>query len=330
MKKIFTILLLFAMTLTILFVVSCSDGSSGGISINPLTDDMKKCAPDLASSVINEWSGWSGAADYGVLRKHFDSTSKGENIYAPVELFDDKLDYFSGLFSSSSSAAVTGPVSLPDIFGGTAVNDFETRVEVDQYIFYYKPAGTDGTEKFLFYWDQDPGIQNSLYAIRNNKSNDLEIWTAGFNTASENKSHAIMHFEGNTVDKNFKFRIKTDAGSSYGAGWAFWGGGSIKTEDSYIAVRGTNDADSANLENDGEGITGAGTDTTYVILKVGEMKAAAGPVVKDGTAANFNNESDATKPSVKYIDFGTDCLHKTLGNAQNFKYPTAASELLIQ
>jgi len=326
MKKILT--LLFAMTLTILFMVSCSLDSSGGISINPLADDMRKCAPDLASSGNDmAWDpGWKTV----VLNKHFNSSSKGDSIYSPVELFDDKLAYFSGLLSSSSSTPVTGSITLPAIFGGTEVSGFETRVEVDQYIFYYKPAGTDGTEKFLFYWNQDPGIQSSLYAIRDNTSNDLEIWTAGFNTVSENTSHGIMHFEGNTGAQNFKFRIKTDAGSS-GAGWAFWGGGSIATEDSYIAVRGANIADSGINANDGGGITDDDEGTKYVILTFGQMKDAdynggGYPEVP----SNLTEETDDAALVVKYIAFGDDCLHADVGAAQNFRYPTAANQLAIQ
>ena len=366
MKKLFTIL--FALTLTIPLLVSCSDDSSdktAGIIINSLADDMRQCAPDLASSVITVWAdgsnGWSSGVEYGVLKKHFDSDSGSESIYATVTLLDEILSNVmanlspSALESEGSKTVgdytvvyelVDGSVTLPSILsdnGVTAVDDFENHMTFSggdyEGNFYYKSAGDDNTEK-LFYRYENSGENETglIYATRDTSTNDMEVWTAchksastfpttGQATHSDNDFRCLLYFEGNTDAQNFKFKIKTDAAN----GWAFWGGGSVASDDDYIAVRGTDTADSDTLyyENDGTGITDDSDDTTYVILTFGNMKDTSydgTSIVKDGTTANLTGESESI---VDYIRFGADCLHGTVSAAQNFIYPEEATELAM-
>ncbi|HOO70715.1 MAG TPA: hypothetical protein PK926_03060 [Spirochaetota bacterium] len=362
MKKFFTIL--FALTLTIPLLVSCSDDSSdktAGIIINSLADDMRQCAPDLASSVITVWAdgsnGWSSGVEYGVLKKHFDSDSGSESIYATVTLLDEILSNVmanlspSALESEGSKTVgdytvvyelVDGSVNLPSILsdnGVTAVDDFENHMTFTggdyEGNFYYKSAGDSGTEK-LFYRYENSGENETglIYATRDTSTNDMEVWTAchksdstTFPTAGtahvENDFRCLLYFKGNTDAQNFKFKIKTDAAD----GWAFWGGGSVASDDNYIVVRGTDTADSDTYANDGSGITDADDATTYVILTFGQMKNS--DYNGGGYPLDCSNLAAESESVADYIRFGTDCLHGTESAAQDFVYPEEATELAM-
>lgn len=370
MKKCSALVL--ALALLVISWIGCSSDSSNTpavstLSIDSIADDMRQCAPDLSSLAITDWAsgdnGWSGHVQYGVLKKHFDAESGNESLYATVLMIDEVL---SGIASSLPEtvlddedggtiteggwtvdyAVVNESVTLPDIVGGTVVDDFETHMTLTgtmdgdggdsayQAFFYYKPAGDDGIEKISYRYEitgqQERGL---LFAIRDTITHDIEVWVAsikGSDTLPAGPAHVdaehrvCLNFEGNTEAQTFRFKLKTDAAD----GWAFWGGGSVATDADYIVVRGTDTADSATYANDGSGISDDSADTTYVVLTFGNMKDAAytgGDYPKAGTAANLNAEADALEA---YITFGSaTCMHESLAAARDFTYPESPAEL---
>jgi len=355
-------------------IVGCSSDSSddlavllasnpgSGLTYSSIADDMRECAPDLGSSAITLWedgdNGWSGHVTYGVLKKHFDSTSGSESIYATVLLVDETLSAvvenmslsawesqgeWSGGGWDVTHELVDGNVTLPSIFGGGVVSDFENyltisgTVDESQYdsYFHYKQAGDDGIEKILYRFEN--AVDNecgAIYATRNSSTEDITVWIASHKapgaipadgSVHENDEfRCLLYFEGNIEAQSFKFKLKTDAAT----GWAFWGGGSTASDDDYIAVRGTDEADSQTYANDGGGVTDDSADTTYVVLTFGDMKDDAydgGGYPKNGTAANLAAETDS---SVGYIDLGDEnCLYADIAAVQAFKYPEEKSEL---
>lgn len=361
-KRLFPIFLVLAM------FAGCSDSSDdtaaqdtddpAGVTITSIADDMRDCAPDLASSAITDWAngnnGWSGHVEYGVFKKHFDSSSGSESIYATVLMIDSILsDLVSNLPAevwttegemseggyTINYSLVDGDVTLPEIFGSTVVSDFENYMTMGESgyesSFHYKQAGDDGIEKILYrYENSDDNECGAIYATRNTTTHDITVWIASHKAPgaipAAGAAHAndefrcLLYFEGNTQDQNFKFRLKTDAAT----GWAFWGGGSTASDDDTIAVRGTDVADSQTYANDGTGVTDDSADTTYVILTFGDMKDNTfngNGYPKNGTTALLGAEVD---PAVGYIILGDDdCLYDDVAAVRAFLYPEEKGEL---
>jgi hypothetical protein len=350
--------------LVLVFALSFSCGGVGSsVSgfIDSLSADMKKCAPDLSSatSALTQWNtgsdGWSMDATYGVLRKHFDPDSGLESIYGVVEQLDQivtDLSSDSDEIVNNDSGTVTFPdgtatyeavstdVTLPSIFGGTAVSGFEKKVTVTitatgmTNIMYFKLGDTD--EKILFYYNIPSTYETGVvYATRNKTSGALAVKVACHKAAGSmlppgssqqnNEFRLKLYFEGNTLDQSFTFNLKTDAGT----GWSIFGGGSVAADSDLIAVRGTDEADSQTYANDGGLLADNTAASYYVVISFGNLKTSG----YDGggypkSAANLSAETSAVK---KYITIGNaSCPYDTVTSWQAFIYPQEATELSIQ
>lgn len=334
-----------------------------GVTISSVADDMRKCAPDLASSAtvlsqfINgaETDGWSGFATYGVFKKHFDSTSGTESFYATVLMLDEMTTALAempdDIFEAEEEGTVTAgdftivhasvnsDVTLPTIFSSMTVSDFAKSLTITgsegESVLYYKPAGDDNTEKIYYKFSMDADNESgAIYAVRNTSTANLTIYAASHKapgtipaagSAHENNEfRCLLYFEGNTTAKTFKFKVKTDAAQ----GWAFFGGGSIADDSSMIAVRGTDEADDQTYANNGNGFTDDSADSYYVILTFGNMKDSTftgGAYPKEGIAPNLSGE---TEDVAHYITLGhADCLFADVAAFKAWKYPEEASEL---
>ncbi|GAB6097392.1 hypothetical protein JCM14469_36460 [Desulfatiferula olefinivorans] len=358
-----------ALALSLAVFVGCSDDDDApapapqSLSFDSVGDDMRRCAPDLSTLAVTDWengdNGWSGHVQYGVLKKHFDANSGNESIYATVLMIDSVLANIAASLPATALegegtvtdgewtveyAQVSEPVTLPPVFGGAAVDDFENYMAMTGYMddmdseylayFYYKPAGDDGIEKMAYrYQITAENERGNLYVVRDTNTHDLEVWVAGIKGGAlpaEGSAHAdaehrvCLNFVGNTEAQTFRFRLKTDAAQ----GWAFWGGGTIASDDGVIAVRGTDMADSATYANNGTGITDDSADTTYVVLTFGQMKDNTfngNGYPKAATAVNLGGETASAAGCISFG--GADCLHASLAAAQSFGYPEAASDL---
>jgi len=336
----------------------CSDSGSSGARIASLADDMRKCAPDIASaglgSGFDTWKAWSGAEQYGVIKKHFDSTSGIESIYDTVTMLDDTVSRLGAdlpagaLQGESGSKTVSGwtcsweaatTLTLPSILNSQVVNDFAAHVNHsgDQsgstYVgdLYYKPEGDDGIEKIYYRYDNGSNERGLVYAERRSGTGQLKVWTvchkaagkmpkAG-NAHDDNEFRCLLNFEGNTTTKTFKFKVKTDAEK----GWLVFGGGSTADDNAYIALRGTSHADTEVYANNGTRIKDDDpTTTSYVILTFGQLKNATPVTPKSATTDNFNKENESVK---NYIILGDDCPFSSLQEIQAFKYPAEKTEL---
>ena len=342
-----------------------SSGSSGA-RIASLADDMRKCAPDIASaglgSGFENWTAWSGAEQYGVIKKHFDSNSGSESIYHMVTMLDDTVsklgaDLPAGALQGeggSGSKTVSGwtcsweaatTLTLPSILNSQVVNDFAAHVNFsgDQsgstYVsdLYYKPEGDDGIEKIYFRYDNGSNERGLVYAERRSGTGQLEVWTVCHKAAGampaagshgDNEFRCLLNFEGNSTTKTFKFRVKTDSNAANG--WLVFGGGSTADDNAYIALRGTSYADTSVYANDGariQEIDEIDNDptTSYVILTFGQLKNATAVTPKSATTANFTTETESVK---NYIILGeADCPFSSLQEIRAFKYPAEKTEL---
>lgn len=363
---------LFALSASLMFCIILFAGCSSDSSTNPaasgyqiasLADDMRECAPDLALSVINVWAsgdnGWSGHVEYGVLKKHFDSSSGSESIYAtvlmldeltsqlasmPAEIFEENGSTTQGDYTVNYSA-VTANVTLPSILGSTVITDFERYLNISstsgyESEMYYKEAD-GGTEKIYYRYNNTADSERGLvYAERDSSTNNMIVYTACHKapgdsddiasvsaTHSDNDFRCLLYFEGNTTDQDFKFKVKTDAAN----GWAFFGGGSVASDTAYIAVRGTDTADSTTMcyENDGSEFTDNSSSSSYVILTFGDMNDSSfdpgGTYPKDGTYTNLDGE---TASAVSYIDLrDSECLYSSEAEFRSFQYPDSYDQL---
>ncbi len=339
----------------------CSDDAmprsgSSGARIASLADDMRKCAPDIASlgSGFENWTAWSGAEPYGVIKKHFDSTSGIESIYATVTMLDDTMSQLGAylpagaLQGESGSKTVSGwtcsweaatTLTLPSILNSQVVNDFAAHVNHsgDQsgstYVgdLYYKPEGDDGIEKIYYRYDNGSNERGLVYAERRSGTGQLKVWTVCHKAAGampaagsahvDSEFRCLLNFEGNSTTKTFKFRVKTDAAE----GWLVFGGGSTADDNAYIALRGTSYADTSVYANNGTSIIDNDPTTSYVILTFGELKNATAVTPKYATAENFATETESVK---NYIILGeADCPFSSLLEIQAFKYPAEKTEL---
>jgi len=344
----------------------CSDDAmprsgSSGARIASLADDMRKCAPDIASlgSGFENWTAWSGAEQYGVIKKHFDSTSGIESIYATVTMLDDTVSQLGAILPAgalqgeSGSKTVSGwtcsweaatTLTLPSILNSQVVNDFAAHVNHsgDQsgstYVgdLYYKPEGDDGIEKIYYRYDNRSNERGLVYAERRSGTGQLKVWTVCHKAAGampaagsahvDSEFRCLLNFEGNSTTKTFKFRVKTDAEK----GWLVFGGGSTADDNAYIALRGTSYADDSVYANNGALIKDIDNDdndptTSYVILTFGQLKNATAVTPKTATTANFDTETESVK---NYIILGeADCPFSSLQKIQEFKYPAEKTEL---
>ena len=359
-----------AFFIAFIICIGCSAGSStiiptSGFRIDSLADDMRACAPDLASSVITVWedgsNGWSSNAEYGVLKKHFDSSSGTESIYATVLMLDEMTDQLAqvpeSFFEEDGSTThgdytITnttdpGNFTLPTIIGGDTITDFEihlnsTATGYSSDLYYKEPSDSDNVERIFYRYNNTTDSERGLvYATRNSSTEEISVYTACHKAPGdaydegpsapfdENEFRCLLYFEGNLDTETFAFKVKTDAGGELG--WAFFGGGSVSSDDDYIAVRGTVTADdlSTPYENDGNLFTDDSENSTYVIITFGDMTDSSydpgDSIVKYGTYTNLDAE---TAYAVDYIDLTeTECLYSTVTEFQNFKYPDTYGQL---
>ena len=293
-------------------------------------------------------------AGHGVIKKHFDSTSGSESIYATVTMLDDMVSQLGAdlpagaLQGESGSKTVSGwtcswkaatTLTLPSILNSQVVNDFAAHVNFsgDQsgstYVgdLYYKPEGDDGIEKIYYRYDNGSNERGLVYAERRSGTGQLKVWTVCHKAAGampaagsahvDNEFRCLLNFEGDSTTKTFKFKVKTDAEN----GWLVFGGGSTADDNAYIALRGTSYADTKVYANDGTRINDDDPTTSYVILTFGQLKNATAVDPKPATTANFTKETESVK---NYIILGkADCPFSSLLKIQAFKYPAEKTEL---
>lgn len=364
MKRLRFVFIPFILLLLLSLSFSCGGSIASSVSgfIDSLSEDMKKCAPDLGtatSSVLQQWNtgsdGWSMDATYGVLKKHFDPNSGSESIYGIVEQLDSivsQISSYSDEIVNNDSGTITftegtatyetfsGDVTLPSIFGGSSVSGFEKKIVITmtdgsyEGTLYFKLGDTD--EKILFYGSMPANDETDVvYATRNKTSGALVINVATHKASGtipasgaahvDSEFRLKLYFVGNTIEHTFKFNLKTDAAQ----GWAVFGGGSIASDSDLIAVRGTDEADSKTYANDGFLLTDNSDASYYVIISFGNLKTSG---YNGGgyplSAANLIAEASEAK---KYITIGdASCLYDSVASWQAFVYPEEASELSIQ